>query len=72
MVAKGEGGGGEWEFGVKRRKLLHIRWISNKILLYSTRKYIQYPVIKHNGKEYLKECMLMESLHCTPEINLTL
>ena len=34
-----EGGGGSgkyWESGVKRRKLLHLEWISNEILLYST------------------------------------
>ena len=28
-----------------------IEWIENKALLYSTGNYIQYPVIKHNGKE---------------------
>ena len=30
---------------------------NNKVLLYNTRNYIQYPVINHNGKEYEKECM---------------
>ena len=57
MVAKGEEGGGRmaWEFGISRCKLLHIRWINNKVLLYSTGNYIQYPVINHNGKEYEKE-----------------
>ena len=25
--------------------------------VYSTGNYIQYPVIKHNGKEYEKECV---------------
>ena len=56
MVAKG-GGEGEidWEFGVSRRKLLYIEWINSKVLLYSTGNYIQYPVIKYNGKEYEKE-----------------
>ena len=28
-----------------------------KALLYSTGNYIQYPVINHNGKEYLKHCL---------------
>ena len=28
-----------------------IGWINNKVLLYSTWDYIQYPIIKHNGKE---------------------
>ena len=31
------------------------RMIKNKVLLFSTGNYIQYPVIKHNGKEYEKE-----------------
>ena len=49
------GGGKNWEFGISRCKLLCIGWINNKVLLYSTRNYIQYPVINHNGKEYEKE-----------------
>ena len=53
---KGAGGGIEWElFGTSRCKLLCIEWIDNKVLLYSTGNYIQYPVINHNGKEYEKE-----------------
>ena len=28
--------------------------MNNKVLLYSTRNYIQYLVINHNGKEYEK------------------
>ena len=58
MVAKeGVEGGMEWEFGVIRCKLLYIGWINNKFLLYSTGKYIQYPVINHNGKEYFKKVL---------------
>ena len=49
----------EWEFGVSRCKQLHIGWINNKVLLYSTGNYIQYPAINHNGKEYEKECVYM-------------
>ena len=54
MVAKGEEGGGgvDWEFGISGCKLLYTAWINNKVLLYSTGNYIQYPVINHNGKEY--------------------
>ena len=42
VVAKGveEGGGMDREFGVSRCKQLHLDWISNEILLYSTGKYI--------------------------------
>ena len=49
------GRGMDWEFGVGRRKLLHLEWIHNKVLLYSTGNYTQCPVINHNGKEYEKE-----------------
>ena len=61
VVAKGNGGRRwmQWEVGVKRCKVSYINWI-NKILLYSTENYIQYPMINHNGKEYLKkECIHM-------------
>jgi len=36
----GEGSGMDCEFGVRRCKLLHLEWISNEILLYSTENYI--------------------------------
>ena len=41
--------GMDWEFGVHRFKLLHIEWISNEILLYSTGTYIQSLGIEHDG-----------------------
>ena len=71
----------DWEFGVGRCKLLHLEWIYNKVLMYSTGNYTQYPVINHNGKEYEKEYIYIyiyiyiyktESLCCTAEINTTL
>ena len=40
-----------WDVRVSRGKLLYIKWINNKVLLYSTGNYIQYPMINHNGKE---------------------
>ena len=59
VVAKVEwvGGGMEWEVAVSRCKLLYIEWINDNVLLYSTGNYIQYPVINHNGKEYIKKRM---------------
>ena len=51
------GGGMDWEYGISRCKLLYIKWINNRVLLYSTGNYIQYPVINHNGREYEKECV---------------
>ena len=44
-----------WEFGISTCKLVYIGWINNKVPLYGTRNYIQYPVINHNGKENEKE-----------------
>ena len=46
-----------WEFGVSRCKLPHIEWI-NKVLLYSTGIYIQYPGINHMENNIKKNaCM---------------
>ena len=44
----GEGSGMDWEFGVSRCKLLHLEWISNEILLYSTGNSIQSLVMEHD------------------------
>ena len=51
------GRGMDWEFGISRWKLVYIERINNKVLLYSTRSYIQYPGINPYGKEYEKECI---------------
>ena len=44
----------EKEVGVNRRKPLYTESINNKILLYSTENYIQYPKINNKGREYKK------------------
>ena len=49
----GSRGGRDWEFWISRCKLLYLEWINNKVPLYSTGNYIQYPVINHDGKEYI-------------------
>jgi len=46
--------GGE-EFRNNRYILLHIKWIINKVLLYSTESYTQYLAIVYNGEESEKE-----------------
>ena len=72
---RGGGGGKNWEFGISRHKLSYIGWIDNKVLLYSTGNYVQYPVISQNGKEHEKEYIyiyITESLCCTAETNTTL
>ena len=62
MVPKGKGLGEGWVvWGVRgrRRKLACVEGVNNKVLLYSTENYIQYPMINRNGKEYAykKVCM---------------
>ena len=66
------------EFDISRCIILYIEWKNNKVLLYSTGKYIQSPVTNNNGKEYEKEYIYTHthtyiySLCCTAEINTTL
>ena len=45
----------ELETGVSRYQLLFMEWVNNKVLLYSTENYIQYPMINHNRKGYEKK-----------------
>ena len=57
MVVKGvrelrEGRTGSLELA--DTKLLYRERINNKDLLYSMRKYIQHPIVNHNGKEHEK------------------
>ena len=50
-LPKGRGWSGvDGEFGVSRCKLLHLDWISNEVLLYSTGDYIQFLGIEHDGQ----------------------
>ena len=52
VVAKGEGEGVgiDEEFGISRCKLLHLEWINNEVLLYSTGNYIQSFVLEHDRR----------------------
>ena len=45
----GGGSGMDWEFEVSRCKLLHLKWVNNEILLYSTGNYIQSLVMEEDG-----------------------
>ena len=59
VVANEEDGEGqEWEFGVIRCNNLYIKWINNKVILYSRGNYSQYPVINPHGEEYEQEYIL--------------
>ena len=63
----------DWEFVAKRCKLLHLEWISNEVLLYSTGNYIDSLVIEHDEREYGKRVCayiyMTGSLCCTAEID---
>ena len=52
VVAKGEGGGSgmDGESGVRRRKLFHLAWRSDEVLLHSTGHSIQTLVMEHDGR----------------------
>ena len=40
----------DWECGVSRCKLLHLKWISNEVLWYSTGNYIQFLGTEHDRR----------------------
>jgi len=49
----GEGGGSgmDGEFGAGRSKLLlHLEWINNGAILYSTGNYVQSLEVEHDGR----------------------
>ena len=53
VARKGGGSGMERVFGVGIFKLLHLEWISSRVLLYSTRKYVQSVQslgLEHDGR----------------------
>ena len=49
---------------------VYVRWINNKIILYTTGDCIQYPVINHNWK-FIYICMYSRIIYCIAEINST-
>ena len=56
----GGGGGGsgmDWEFGLNRCRLLPLEWISNEILLYSTRTYVLSLMMDHDNRREKSVCM---------------
>ena len=50
VVAKWGGSRMDWEFGVSICKLLHLEWISNEVLLYSTGNYSHSLGMDHDGR----------------------
>ena len=74
----GSQGGRAWgrmelETGVSRYQLLFMEWINNKVLLYSTQNYIQYPMINQKEKNFFNvHTCITELLCCTAEISTAL
>ena len=50
-------------------EVLFIEYINNKALMYITGNYIQYPIINHYGKEYVKEKIYVYLNHNRNEHN---
>ena len=51
VFAKGQWGEGmDWEFGVKRYKVLHLKQRDNDVLLYSTGNYVQSLMREHDER----------------------
>ena len=46
-------------FGISRCKLLHLEWLSNVVLLCSTRNYVQSLGLEHNGIQCEKKSIYM-------------
>ena len=60
------------ECGVGRCKLLHLEWINNKVLLYSTENYSQYSRLAIMEKILKNVCICKtESFCCIAEIDTT-
>ena len=47
----------DWESAVNIWKLLHLEWVSNEILLYSTGNYIQSPMMEDNVRKRMCVCV---------------
>ena len=52
----------DWESGVGRCRLLHLEWINNEVLMYSTGNYTQYPVISRSERVCIVQCMCITEL----------
>ena len=61
----------DWEFWIRRGKLIYIEWVNNKILMNGIGNYIEIPVINNNGKEYEKEHIYVKLKHCAVSLKLT-
>ena len=52
----------DWEFEISICKLVYIRMDKQQGPTYSTRNYIQYPIINHNGKRKKYSSQMVEEI----------
>ena len=64
------GGRQTWSLGLADANNSNREWISNKVLLYSTRNYIQHPV-ENNRKRIWKRMYIHSNNHFTIQYKLT-
>ena len=68
VVAEGEGKGVGWTGSLGLvDETIHLEWISDEVLLYSTGNYNSFLGTDHGGRQYMTG-----SLSCTAEIGTTL
>ena len=51
----GRGSGMDWEIGGSRCKVLHLEWMGNEVLPYSTGNCVQSLGIEYDGEGYKKK-----------------
>ena len=75
MVWQGEKNGGkDREFGIDMYTLLYLKWITNKVLLYSTGNSAQCYVAAWVGGEFggrMDTCICMAESLCCPSETIT-
>ena len=54
----------DWDLGVNRGRLLPLEWISNEILLCSTRDYVQSLMMEHDNVRKKNICVCVTGLPC--------
>ena len=64
-LAMGENGESDREFGIDMYTLLYLKWVANKVLLYSTGNSAQYYVAAWMGGEF-GESGYMYIYDCVP------
>ena len=71
-AGKKRGARGVWVWQMQTFTFIHLEWINNKILMYGTGNYIQYPVIMEKTIKEELYMYITESLCYITDIGTTL